>query len=403
MKRTILALLGVAVIALAWWMYRRGTAPPEVPFAKARRERLVSTLVTNGKVEPLEWASVRAERPGLLVRVYVDRGQRVAKGAPLAEFSTQEAEAGLAAAEARIAQARAEIEQLEAGGRPAELATIDGDLANARLELEAAEKEQAALSRLLDKQAATRQELELATQRADKSRAVVQALEKRRTALVSRPDRSAAQARLEEAEAAARLARLRLEQALLRSPMAGVVYDQPARSGSYLNPGDLVASVGQIDRVRVRVYVDEPELGRVARNLPVTITWDALPGKQWRGVVERTPTEVVALGTRQVGEVLCMIDNPGGELLPGTNINAEILSEAVDNALTIPREALRKSSDATGVFLLQGGRVAWRGITTGTSSITRVQVIDGLNEGDSVALPTDVLLADGFAVRPVYP
>jgi multidrug resistance efflux pump len=49
------------------------------------------------------------------------------------------------------------------------------------------------------------------------------------------------------------------------------------RPGAYLAAGDLLANVGRLDRVRIRVYVDEPLLGRVAPGQPVTITWEACP------------------------------------------------------------------------------------------------------------------------------
>src|SRR5208282_4928277 len=104
----------------------------------------------------------------------------------------------------------------------------------------------------------------------------------------------------------------------------------------------------------------EPDLGRVARSMPVAITWDALPGKQWKGTVDRTPTQIVALGTRQVGEVLCLIDNREGELLPGTNVNVEILSKLVNGALTIPKEAIQHQDGQTGVFVLNGQAVSWK-------------------------------------------
>ncbi len=398
-------LTGVAVLILllAWWMYRRGSAPPEVPFAKVKRERLISTLSTNGRVEPIEWAPVRAERPGLVERVFVERGQRVHKGEPLAELSAREAKADLAAAEARILLARAELDLIERGGKPADRAVIEGELAAAKLELEVAQKEHAALARLSDRQAATRQEVIDAERREERARAQVQSLESRRSALVSETDRTASQAKLQEAEAAAMLARLRIQQAVIRSPIAGMVYDMAARPGAYLNAGDLATNVGQLEKVRVRVHVDEPELGRVATGRPVTITWDALPGRVWKGAVEKLPTEIVALGTRQIGEVVCAVDNPDGGLLPGTNINAEILSEAVDNALTIPKESLRRASNEAGVYVLEGDRIVWRKISLGASSITRAQVLEGLQEGDSVALPANRPLAGGMAVRPVYP
>ena len=67
-----------------------------------------------------------------------------------------------------------------------------------------------------------------------------------------------------------------------------------------------MASIGKLDPVRVRVYVDEPELGRVTAGQSVRITWDALPGKEWTGVVEKRPTEVIALGTRRRSAKCCV-------------------------------------------------------------------------------------------------
>ena len=402
MKKLLVVLL-LLLLPLAWWLYRRRSSAPEVPFAKVKRERLVSTLVTNGRVEPIEWAPVRAERPGLVENVFVERGQHATRGSPLAEFSAREAKTDLAAAEARISQARAELELIERGGRPSELSAIEGDLAAAKLELEAAQKELAALTRLAEKQAATRQEVVEASRRFERAQAQIRSLDNRRGALVSQTDRTVAQAKLQEAEAAAKLARLRIEQATIRAPLSGVVYEKAVRPGAYLNAGDLVMNIGQLDKVRVRVYVDEPELGRVAAGKPVTITWDAMAGRRWTGSVERMPTEIVALGTRQVGEIFCVIENPQGELLPGTNISAEILSQAADNALTIPKEALRRSAGEAGVYVLEGNKVAWRKISLGASSVTRAQVLNGLREGDSVALPTERPLAGGLAVQATYP
>ena len=173
------------------------------------------------------------------------------------------------------------------------------------------------------------------------------------------------------------------------------------RAGSFLNPGAAVASIGRLEPVRVRVYVDEPELGRVAPGENVRITWDALPGKEWTGTVEKRPTEIVALGSRQVGEVLCTIANPGRELVPGTNVNAFILTQVVNNALTVPKDAVRRDN-GTGVFVLQPDQtVKWQPVTTGASSTLRVEVLSGLKDGDAVAEATDQALKNSQKVTPV--
>jgi HlyD family secretion protein len=320
----------------------------------------------------------------------------------LAEVGAENSRSDVTAAEARVAQARAELSVIEGGGRASDLAAIESELARATVERDNARKEQASLERLAAKQAATRQEAEDAARRVELADAQIRALGKKRAALVGGSDRAMAEAKLRELEAAADVSRRSLEKTVIRAPIGGVVYDAAARLGSYLNPGDVVAKVGRTEKLRVRVYVDEPELGRVAAGMPVTITWDALPNRSWKGAVERMPDQIAALGTRQVAEVVCVIENPGGELLPGANVNAEIRSRVAENAITIPREALRRESNVPGVYLLQGGKVVWRKVSLGVSAVTRVQVLEGLAEGDSVALPSDVTLANGATVLPVW-
>jgi HlyD family secretion protein len=337
-------------------------------------------------------------------KVYVQKGQQVHAGEDLIALDMSDASAQLAAADAAIAAAQAQGQVLKQGGPQIQRTEIAGELAAARATLQSAQKEYEILQRLVEKQAATRVELEAARQKVEQGQLQIDALEKRRTALVSSSDVPVAKARLEEAEASAALAKRNLGQSVLQAPMDGTVYQFDLRVGSFVHPGDLVANVGKLDQVRVTLYVDEPDLGRIEKGMPVTITWTALPGRQWKGVVDKLPTEVVPLGSRQVGEVGCIIDNPDRDLLPGTNVDAEIRSRVVPNALTIPKEALRRESDVTGVYMLgSGARLAWKPIKIGVSSYTKTQVVEGLADGDAVLLPTDKPLKVGLKVQPVYP
>jgi multidrug efflux pump subunit AcrA (membrane-fusion protein) len=183
--------------------------------------------------------------------------------------------------------------------------------------------------------------------------------------------------------------------------MDGTAYDFDLKVGAYLNPGDLVAKVGKLDRVRVTVYVDEPDVGKVHKGQAVIITWDALPGHQWKGEVDKLPTQVVPLGTRQVGEVDCIIQNPNRDLLPDANINADIQAAVIPSALVLPKEALRRQGSENGVFLLQGDRVAWRKVGLGVSSYTKSQILAGLEVGDAVALASEKALKGGMKVEAV--
>ena len=397
MKKLLVVLLLVVVAVIGWGVLRRNTPPP-VTFTRVKRETLVSTLPTNGKAEPFEWQAVRAEAEGLANRVDVVEGQAVAKGAVLAAIADPSKQADVDTAQAKVAEAEANVASLEGGLRPAELTEIDNATARAALELQESQRELATLQRLAEKQAATAAEVTAARDKVDQLRVQIAGLEKRRRNVTPQPDIAAARARLQDARVALTLAQQHAAQADVRAPIAGAVYGLAVRPGTYLNPGDLVTNIGQMDRLRVRVYIDEPELGRVALGQPVTITWQALPDKQWTGTVEKKPTAIEALGSRQVGQVICVIQNPDRLLIPGTNVDATIRTGVVEGALTIPKETLRHDASGDYVFLLKGDATEQRRVKTGNSSVTRIQVTEGLVEGDAVAMPSDTPLKPGMKV-----
>ncbi len=390
----------VAVVAVggvvAW---RSMGAPQQVPVYRLTRTDFVNELTTNGRVEPARWVSARAEREGLVQEVPVENGQSVARGAVLAVLDARDARADLDAAEARMAEAQALITQLEGGGRRREVVEIDEGLRQKKALLGQAEADLATAERLLNRNAGTREEVKQAQDRVELIRLDIAALEARRPTLVAAADLAAARARLREARAAAAVARRRIETAVVRAPQAGKVYQLEARVGTYLSPGALVAQVGQWDTVKVVVYVDEPELGKVKREMPVRITWDGLDGKVWRGKVDKLPTQVAPLGTRQVGEVECRVENPDGDLLPGTNVNAFIETQSRGGVLMAPKEGMRTRNGETGAYVLTGGKVEWRAVKTAGGNVTSVIVEAGLKEGDLLVLgPETGIVVDAPAV-----
>ena len=395
-KLVILLLLAVAAV-IGWGILRKNT-PPSVAFARVKRETLVSTLPTNGKVEPLQWQAVRAQASGLVSRVDVVEGGPVANGGVMAAMTDPAIQSDIDTAQAKVAEAEANVASLEAGMRPAELTEIDNGLARANLELKEAEREQGQLQRLAEKQAATTMDVTAATDKVDQLKVQIAGLEKRRRTVTPQTDIAPARARLQDARVALKLAQERAALSEIRAPLAGVVYGLAVRAGTYLNRGDLVGNVGLLDRLRVRVYIDEPELGRVALGQPVTITWQALPGKEWAGTVEKKPSAIEPLGSRQVGQVLCNIANPEHLLVPGANVDATIRTAVVDNALTIPKETLRHDAAGDYVFLLNGETLEQRQVKTGNSSVTRIQIVTGLAENDAVAMPSDEALKAGMKV-----
>jgi HlyD family secretion protein len=388
--------------AAIWRVEVAKSRPPEIAFAHVTREAITSSVPTDGRVEPLEWAVARAERPGAVKEILIKNGDHVAKGQELVRLDTAELQAEWEQTEATIAQMRNESAVIDGGGPAAERVKLTAQIEQAQLSLGPAQEDYRRYQRLEAQQAATRTDVTARKQKVDELEQQIKGLKEQRSALATPNDRAAAQARLQNAVAAQKLTQERLAQSVVRAPIDGEVYQFDLKPGAYLNAGDAVASIGRLDRVKVTVYVDERDLGRVKRGMPVRITWDGHPGQDWKGVVDKLAEQVIAKSSRQVGEVECVIENPGRELLPGSNVNVEIRAESVDAALTIPKEALRNENGQEGVYRLNGAMLQWRAVKLGIDNTTRAQITDGLADGDAVALITDKTLTEGMPVTPQF-
>lgn len=398
-------LLILPLLLLLWWGFDRQQSAPEIHFVTVRNATIESTVSTNGKVEPVQWAAARAETAGVVRTIAVQRGQKVAAGQTLVKLDMTAAESDLAGALAREQEARAESTTVGQGGKASQLASLNDSIRSAQTALEVARRNYEVLQRLSTQQAATKLQVQDAKDVLDRAQLQLAALQDQRRTLVTSSDKAVAQAKLHDAQAAVSLSQHRVGLGDIKAPISGTVYQFDLKVGAYLEPGQLVALIGDLDRVKVTVYVDEPDLGRVGEGMPVSITWDARPGQKWWGRVDKLPTEVIALGTRTVGEVTTIVNNPNHDLLPGVTVSATIVSNVVRNAVSIPKAGLRTMRGNNGVYKLKGDSIEWTPVNTGISDINNVQILSGLQQGDKIAdrviEPSDAEMKNGIRVKPL--
>jgi HlyD family secretion protein len=197
----------------------------------------------------------------------------------------------------------------------------------------------------------------------------------------------------------------KVRQGRITAPTDGTLYALPVKAGDYVKVGDLLAEMADLRKVRVRAFIDEPEMGGLEQGLPVIITWDALPNRTWQGRTEMAPKQVVARGSRSVGELLCSVENAKLELLPNTNVNVRINSRERLNVLTVPRGSVETIGGQSFVFVVKDsvGKTVLekRRIQIGIADATNNEVVSGLSVDDTVALPGDADFRDGMTVKVV--
>jgi HlyD family secretion protein len=398
----IVAGTGIAVILLAAFASLRGNEVP-VRADRVLRGTITNTIATNGKVRPVDNFEAHAPVGTIVRRVLVHEGDRVKPGQLLVQLDDAAARTEAAKALARLKAAEADLHSIQSGGTREEVLTTKSELVKARSELVAANRNLAAMQQLQQRGAASAAEVEEARNRLDRAQAEVKLLEQKETSRYSRPEIVKVKAEQEEAKTAYQAAQGMLHQSNVRAPRAGIVYSLPVRSGVFVNPGDLLVQVADLRQVQVIGYVDEPEIGRLAPGQRVTVTWDALPGRTWQGTITRIPSTVTQLGTRNVGDIACMVDNSDMRLLPNVNVNVTVTTAQDSNVLTVSREAIRQDDGKQYVFEIVNGELKRRNVITSVSNPTRIEITSGLSDDAFVALGAvdSHPLVDGLAVRVV--
>jgi HlyD family secretion protein len=416
LRNRILIFLALAAIVAFALVRLSGRQPvAKISAVTPIRENVISSISSNGKVEPIAPSVVRAQLDTFIERISAVEGQPVKKGQLLLELNVKDASAQLADTRSKLLRAEDDLSAARAGGRADEAAKTEGQLAAAIALRDRLQRNHDSLQRLIAQQAATKDEL--ATNDLDLAKADAQA--KQLTAVKQefehgvKLDANRTTLQVEQLRTAVAALEEKVHDGRIVAPTDGTLYSLgrsadglPLKAGDYVKVGDLLAEMADLHNARVRAFIDEPEIGGLEPGEPVRITWDALPNRNWMGKTQVIPKQVVARGARSVGELLCEVNNDKLELLPNINVNVRINSRERINVLTVPRGAVDAQGGRRFVFVvlrnaLGVGKATLqkREIRVGIADAANYEVLDGLQEGEMVALPGDVDLKDGMPVK----
>jgi HlyD family secretion protein len=395
--------LVIAAVVLLASFVSRGDGVP-VRAATAQRMSIRSVISTNGKVEPMKNFEAHAPVGTTVDQILVKEGQHVKKGQLMVRMNDAEARSEAARALAQVRTAQAEGSAISSGGNREEVLTIDSQLIKARSTRDSAQRNFDALQHLQQDGAASAGEIKAAADQLQRANADVSLLEQKQKERYSAPEIARSDAQKIQAEAAYTAAEDQLNQLNVRAPFDGLVYSLPVLQGAYVKPGDLVLQEADLSKVRVRAFVDEPDVARLAPGDPIEITWDAVPGRVWHSAVSTVPAVIKLHGTRNVGETMFVVDNGDFRLLPNVNVGVTVVTTEHQNVLTVPREALHQEDSQTYVYEIQGDTLQRRDVQISISNLTQVEVTGGLKENAQVALaPLNTKpLKNGLAVRVVH-
>lgn len=291
----------------------------------------------NGVVEPKDRETrLAAAVPGRIAVLHVAEGAVVEAGAVLVELEQEVEAASLAAAEAEVRAAQAELAELARGNRSEDVESAEADAASARARADLSADRLRRLEIVREAGGVSEEELERARRQATADEEQARSLESRRRAVQigNRRERvAAARARMVAAGARRDAARADLERRTIRAPIAGTVLQVKYRVGEYYAPGqgEPLVVLGDLGETRVRVDVDERDVGSVAVGSRALVRALAFPGRDFRGrVVELAQRmgrknvradDPVERNDTKILEVVVVLENPSG-LVVGQRVMA---------------------------------------------------------------------------------
>jgi len=382
MKRVLFVLfLALVVGAVAYGLWRNpGEEVLSVYAARAEKKTFVRELTADGEVRSAR-LRLGFERPGRVVTVAAEEGERVAAGDLIARIEDEEERTRLRLVlkELEAHRARAELELSELEGRRKELLT---KLAEAERELELA----AALHRV---GAASRREVEEKRRALAEARRALAELEQRLAATRARLERERA-----ELEARKREAERALAKTELRAPEDALVLSLPFVPGA---PARGEAELAPLATLRPEARFPEADAAEIRVGQPAWLELTARPDAPLK-------TEVAALlpPEEEGGAVWVPVRfaSPEAELVPGLTFTARVEVERIEDALVVPLEALVEEEDGVYVWVVEEGRAKRRRVEKLAQNLTEA-AISGLAPGTIVLRLAPEELEEGARVRPV--
>ena len=215
---------------------------------------------------------------------------------------------------------------------------------------------------------------------------------------------------LERAELAVEKAELDLRRTRLAAPFAGQVADVKVVPGQFVRAGDELATIVDLDPIRVEVQVLESEVGFLGQGRRAQVTFAAFPGETFTGTIQ-TINPMVDQTTR-TARVTVQVPNPARRILPGMYARVSLEARRFPDRVLVPRRAVleRDVDRRTLVFVYdgdsRGGTAKWRYVTTGLGNATHVEIVDdpdvqGVKPGEVVLTDGHETLTDGARVRVV--
>ncbi|WP_273795121.1 efflux RND transporter periplasmic adaptor subunit [Brucella intermedia] len=362
-----LALIAVGFISLLTYQGWSRQAPVSEPAGLNKyvvsRASIEDTVSAMGRLQPIRGVDVGTQVSGQLEALFVDIGDEVKSGQPLAKI------------EESLYRARVEASV-------ASVAMLDAQLEERRQKLEQEANNNKRAERLAQNRIVSEKEREAQDMALKTASSAIKVIE----------------AEKERASAMLRVDQINLKYTNIVAPIDGTITSISAYEGQTLSAvqdAPTIVGIADLHRMTVEAFVSEADISKIEIGLEAYFTILGEKGRQWRGLVRQINPRPEVVNNVVLFKVMFDVDNPDGILKMGMTAQVHFVRAKAEKALVVPVAFLQldnknaiqdPSEDKAFVYVLENNEAVRREVKTGIRNRTSIEVQSGLREGDTVTL-----------------
>ena len=401
-------LIFIALIGAAYWYFKPKKQQPSYITATVARGDIENSVMATGKVEGLNQVDVGAQVSGEVVKLYVDVGDTVKKGEPIAQIDPVTMQNSLTTQQANLQQSLANLESTKASylTKQKALATARADLTGKQASLDQAKKEYSRLQSLLGQDAISQQELEQAATTVKTAQAAVDSANEavgtaQANLTAGQADIVTAQANIKKSQTEVSTAQKNLGYTRITAPMTGTVISITTKQGQTVNANQTaptIVTLADLSTVRIKAKISEADVVNLKSGMPVYFNIIGNPDKKYQATltaIEPAPEGTTANSNSSSSSDAAVyymgyfdVPNPDGTLRINMTAQVYIVENKANNVLSVPAAAV-KTNPKFGSYVEMvkaDGTTQKQAVKTGITNRIDTQIISGLTQGDKVVV-----------------
>lgn len=391
------AFFGIVVLALGgYWLTQVWLGPKINGYTVAKGE-LIQTIVASGKVQSPARVEIASEITGTVVSIPVVEGQAVRKGQTLVVLESNDERAAVEQAKAVVDQAAARLRQIRELNQPVSEQT----LAQAQTTFDLAQKQYARSKELAAKGFVSQSQLDDSLRNLDIAQNQLAAAKYQANSLKEQgSDYAIAESALKQAQANEQVARAKLHNTVIKATSAGILISRSVEQGNVVMAGKILMLLSPGGTTQLVVNIDEKNMRYLKLGQRALVAADAYPAQRFDAQLSYINPAVDA--TRGSVEVKLDVAAPPDFLRQDMTVSVDIEVARRADALTLALAAIRDGAGTEPwVMVIEDGHARRRTVKLGVRGDSRVEILEGLREGDQVLPATGVVIKEGKRVRAV--